>query len=119
MASLPRVLARAAAAAGVQVSTGLAVREIRTERGRVTGLVTPDGFVPARAVVSNAGLATYLDLLPSLSGAPRRRLQALPLQSPGVCAYLAADAPPTGFYMRFALPVDGDRCRLAIADRFA
>jgi phytoene dehydrogenase-like protein len=46
--------------------------------------------------------------------AARRRLEALPLQSPGVCAYLAVRGAPAPPYLRFRLPGGGELCRLLI-----
>ena len=42
-----------------------------------------------------AGIGTYLDLLESPPPALRTRLERLPLQSPGVAAYLAVKPAPT------------------------
>ncbi len=114
IAVLPQVLARAATAAGVEIRAGAPVRAIRTRDGRVTGLETDRGFEPADAVVSDAGIGTYLQLLDALPAHARRALTALPLQSPGVCAYLSAEGDARGPYMRFRLPDDGDRCRLFV-----
>ena len=44
----------------------------------------------------------------------RERLLRLPLQSPGVCAYLALKGTPRAPYLRFLLP-EKERCRLLIA----
>jgi sarcosine oxidase subunit beta len=48
--------AQAARRSGAVITEGIAVRAIRAERGRVVGLETPDGFVPADAVVVAAGV---------------------------------------------------------------
>lgn len=67
-------------------------------------------------MLSNAsGVGTYLDLASrAVPGRARRRLERLPLQSPGVCAYLAVrggDVPP---YLRFHLPGGDALCRLLV-----
>ncbi|MEV8507659.1 phytoene desaturase family protein [Actinoplanes sp. NPDC051475] len=57
------------AALGVTIHTSSPVTAIRTAEGRVTGVLTPGGAVPADVVVSDVDAATlYRDLLPS----PRR-----------------------------------------------
>src|SRR6185295_16417732 len=71
---------------------------------------------PTSALISNApGLSTYLELLqPTPSLLPQAQLQRLPLQSPGVCAYLAVRGRMTPPYLRFWLPDQGELCRLFI-----
>jgi phytoene dehydrogenase-like protein len=112
--SIPEALARAAAAAGVEIETGSRVRAIRCAGTRVVGIETEAGaFLEADAVVSDLGVATYLDLLEPLPAAVRESLKALPLQSPGVCAYLLVRGVPRPPYLRFR--IDGNECRLFIA----
>jgi phytoene desaturase len=114
--AIPRVLAAAAAAAGVEVRHGTRVRAIRCERGRVAGVETDRGeFLPADAVVSNAhGVGTYLELVGTTPPRERERLTRLPLQSPGVCAYLAIKGDTRPPYLRFRLPGGGQLCRLLV-----
>jgi phytoene dehydrogenase-like protein len=117
MDALPRLLAQAAAEAGVEIEYGLGVRSVRVEDGRVTAVETGKGeLAPVDAVVSNAGgLRTYLDLLgTALPSRVRRKLERLPLQSPGVCAYLAVRDSGRAPYLRFFLPGNGEPCRLLI-----
>ena len=117
LGAVPSALASAATEAGVAFRFGTTVKAIRDEGGRARGVVTDGGEVlEADAVVSNRnGVGTYLELAAGSVPAPaRRRLEDLPLQSPGVCAYLAVrggDAPP---YLRFRLPSGGELCRLLI-----
>jgi phytoene desaturase len=113
---IPRVLAEAATAAGVELRHGARVRKVRCERGRATGVETDDGeFLPADAVISNhSGVGTYLDLLDATPPGERERLRQLPLQSPGVCAYLAVRGHTGPPYLRFRLPGAGQLCRLLI-----
>lgn len=113
---VPRVLTDAVAAAGVEVRHGTPVRAIRCERGRVSGVETDKGeFLPADAVVSNhSGVGTYLDLVGETPTRPREQLRTLPLQSPGVCAYLAIKGDTRPPYLRFFLPGGRQLCRLLI-----
>jgi phytoene dehydrogenase-like protein len=113
---VPRVLAEAVAAAGVAVRHGTRVRAIRSERGRVSGVETDAGeFLAADVVVSNhSGVGTYLDLVSATPPRERERLQGLPLQSPGVCAYLAIKGDVRPPYLRFFLPGGGQLCRLLV-----
>src|SRR5262249_23068854 len=69
----------------------------------------------ADAVVANAaGVGTYLEMVAATPERVRRQLRDLPLQSPGVCAYLAVQGEPRPPYLRFLLPGDGAKCRLLI-----
>jgi len=115
--AIPRALARAAVAAGVEFEYGTRIRAIRVENARVTGVECGNGRItPAEAVVSNAGgVGTYLDLVrPALPAGVRRSLERLPLQSPGVCAYLAIQDDARPPYLRFFLPPGGGTCRLIV-----
>lgn len=116
IAAVPRALAAAAARAGVALQYGTRVRRVRTAGGRVEGVETDGGdFLAADAAVSDAGgVGTYLDLVPETPPRARRRLEELPLQSPGVCAYLAARGEPRPPYLRFLLPGGGELCRLLV-----
>jgi phytoene dehydrogenase-like protein len=112
---IPRVLAEATTAAGVEIRHDTPARAIRCEQGRVTGVETKRGeFLPADAVVSDSGLSTYLELVGATPPRERERLQQLPLQSPGVSAYLAIKGDARPPYLRFSLPGGGQLCRLLI-----
>lgn len=66
---IARVLAAAAEGLGVQFQLTTPATRLRVEAGRVTGVETPTGLIPADAVVSNAEIHHLLTaLLPS----PRR-----------------------------------------------
>jgi len=112
---IPRVLARAAEEVGVNVQYSTRVQRICTENGRVLGVDTDGGeHIDAAAVLSNsAALSTHLQLLDHPSP-EAQRLKQLPLQSPGVCAYLAAQGSASSFYLRFRLDGNHERCRLLI-----
>src|SRR3989442_1567614 len=72
-------------------------------------------LVAADAVVSDYNaVGTYLELVPETPSSMRRMLRGLPLQSPGVCAYLAVKGSPRPPYLRFRLPGGGEPCRLLI-----
>ncbi len=117
LGAVPRALAVAAVAAGVEFHFGAKVAAIRHEGGRARGVVTEAGeWLAADAVVSDRnGVGTYLDLVPeALSPAARERLGRLPLQSPGVCAYLAVRGGSEPPYLRFRLPGKGELCRLLV-----
>lgn len=113
--AIPQSLATAAVDAGVELNYGASVRRIRCERGVATGLETDqDEYIPADAVLSNhSGIGTYVDLCDAGKGV-RRKLERLPLQSPGVCAYLAVQKKSETEYLRFRLPGGGETCRLLI-----
>jgi phytoene dehydrogenase-like protein len=115
MGSIPAALVRAGARAGVTFRLGARVTDIRTEKGRVTSVTTADSETfDADAVVSNhSAIGTYVKLLDSVQAQVRRRAEGIPLQSPGVCAYLAVNGGASSPYLRFLLPETG-RCRLLI-----
>jgi len=104
VATIPlRVLARAREF-GVSLRSGARVDRILCDARRVTGVRLASGeTITARAVVSDAsGVATLLELA-DVPDRVRRRVGALPLQSPGVGAYLLGDEQPRGPYLRFRL----------------
>src|SRR5262245_7611587 len=114
--AVPRALERAAAAAGVEIERGVPVCRLLAKGDRVGGVERDDGRVEeAAAVVSGAGgLKTYLDLGLPVPPAAAEDLRRWPLQSPGVCAYLAARGDGAGPYLRFSLPGGAETCRLLI-----
>jgi phytoene desaturase len=114
--TVPEALTAAARQAGVEFHFGTKVRAIRCAGGRVRGVETePGGFLAADAVVVNAGgVGTYLQLLDATPPRARERLRRLPLQSPGVCAYLAVKGPARPPFLRFHLPEGGKLCRLLV-----
>jgi phytoene dehydrogenase-like protein len=114
--AIPRQLAALAQTSGVEFRYGSTVHAIRCEHGRVRGVETAQGeFLAADAVVANTGgLGTYLELMDSTPPAVADRLRRLPLQSPGVCAYLAVRGQMRPPYLRFFLPGGGELCRLLI-----
>jgi phytoene dehydrogenase-like protein len=112
---VPHVLEQIAMSAGVKIHYRTKVKRIRLENRKVLGVETNAGdFVAADAVVSNApALSTYLELATLNSGAPR--FARLPLQSPGVCAYLAVRSSAASSYLRFRVPGGNELCRLLIS----
>ena len=113
---VPALIAREAEAAGVRFRWGARVARIRVERGAAVGVETAAGdFVPAGAVLSDAsGIGTQLDLVEGTPAREATRLRKLPLQSPGVSAYLAARGDPAGPYLRFRLQGGTDGCQLLV-----
>lgn len=119
IATIPQILFEAARAAGVEFRFDSKARRIRCRNILVTGVELDDEVLPADSVVSNAGLATYTRLLDEdpgmrLNRRTRRYYEKLPLQSPGVCAYLAVKGKPREPYLRFQLRDELDGCRLLI-----
>jgi phytoene desaturase len=113
---IPSSLAVAAQRAGVAFDYGVKVTAIRRREGRAAVIHTDRGEVhTADAILSNAaGIGTYLALLESPPPALRTRLDSLPLQSPGVVAYLAVKAKIAPPYLRFYLPGGEERCRCLV-----
>jgi phytoene desaturase len=114
IAAVPAALERIARKAGAEFRYGVRVRRILCANGRVCGVEVDGEMIEAKAVVSNAGaIGTYLSLLEGVRERFARSLRKLPLQSPGVCAYLAVEGPPRPPYLRFRLPKRG-LCRLLV-----
>ncbi len=113
--AIPALLAKAAAEAGVDFLYSTKAQRILSSAGRVTGVETDQGeLLPADAVISDCGIATYLRLVEQDAPRSRKRCERLPLQSPGVCAYLAIKGEMRPPYLKFLLPGGGQRCRLLI-----
>ena len=99
MRAIPKLLAENARRAGVEIQCGRAIRRVATRNGRAVGVDDE----PFDAVISNYhGVGTY-DELVDVPQRIREKLRALPLQSPGVCAYLTATNNADGPYLRFRL----------------
>lgn len=105
MRAIPELLEKTARAAGVEISYGTRVARICTKDGAVTGLETTAGeLIPAQAILSNAaGIGTYTELVQDIAPKEKKKLEALPLQSPGVCVYLAVRGINPPYYIRFKL----------------
>jgi phytoene dehydrogenase-like protein len=118
--SVQRALFAAAHGLGVEFRFRTPIARIRVARGLAEGVVLVDGeFIPADAVLSDIGLGTYLKLLDEegLSTIPpqkREELARLPLQSPGVCAYLAVKGRLDPPYLRFRIRNEPNGCRLLV-----
>ena len=118
--TIPDTLFETAQRLGVMFHFESRVNCIRCQNGTATGVEIQNGQVhPADAVISNIGLGTYLQLLTSdtLANLPirsRNSLENLPLQSPGVCVYLAVKGSLTAPYLRFRLRDEPDSCRLLV-----
>jgi 1-hydroxycarotenoid 3,4-desaturase len=114
LGTIPIRLASELAEAGVSVHLGTAATRVRTRGGQVDVVETSDGRTHAAdAVVSNVGLPTYAGLVEGVPENARRGLLDRPLQSPGVCAYLAVKGLGGPTYLRFRVGTDGV-CRLLV-----
>lgn len=98
--AIGRALRDAAVARNVVFRYGTRVSEIVAGRG----IVVDGEIVEADAVVSNhSAVGTYVDLLDVTPPRTRERLQTLPLQSPGSCAYMRVTGSQSRPYLRFRL----------------
>jgi phytoene dehydrogenase-like protein len=116
MRAVPSLLKHHADEIGVEIRVNTRARRIRVEHGRVTGVETSHGdLVSCDAVVSNYhGVGTYEELVDGVPGPARRRLREMPLQSPGLCAYLRVTGQVPRSYMRFMMDAQG-QVTLAVA----
>jgi phytoene dehydrogenase-like protein len=114
--AIPLILADVAASAGVTLRTGVKVRSIRCKDNRVTGVETDGGeYLECDAVVANCGgIGAYVELLPSLPSALKAHMTSLPLQSPGISAYLIVRGVVPSPYLKFSLSDEPNACRLFI-----
>lgn len=104
MGALVDALARAAVAAGVDLRLGQRVDRIVRDGPRVVALDVGGRRMPVERVVCNAPALTALcDLLSPPEPPLSEPLRALPLQSPGVAAWLAVDPDATAPFLRFRL----------------
>lgn len=109
MRTIPCLLKKRAEESGVEVCCGLRVVRILTQDRRVTGVALEGGDkVDCEAVISNYhGVGTYEELAQDLPAAVRQTFRRLPLQSPGLCAYLSARGKVPDSYLRFMRNADG------------
>jgi phytoene dehydrogenase-like protein len=114
--TIPEALARAAAPLGIDTRFRTPVTRIVRDRRRVLGVETASGErIAASLVVSNApGIATYTRLLDPPDTRLSAELAQLPLQSPGVAAYLHADVAADVPFLQFWLPGANEPCRVLI-----
>ena len=114
--SISAALVRTAKSSGVEILFDQTVKQIRTDNRKVKAVETSGGdLIECSALVSNhSGIGTYDELLDQTSTRIRERLRRIPLQSPGVMAYLAVRGKTDPPYLRFTLPEDGGRCRLLV-----
>lgn len=110
---IPELLAAHARSLGVTFRMGQKVSRIVRNGRNILGVEVEGERIGARAVISAAGgIGTYINLLDPPDPTTSSRLLELPLQSPGVAAYLDvpdADAP----FLQFYLP-PGELCRVLI-----
>ena len=114
MAQIPLAIEGIARKAGVEFRYGARVQKVHCPHRKVSGVEVDGQFIGAKAVICNASsIGAYCTLL---DGIPKRflaRLRKLPLQSPGVCAYLVVEGAAQPPYLRFHLPGRG-LCRLLV-----
>lgn len=105
MRAVAELLTATALKEGVVIQYNTKVAAIVAPSGRATGVRTVAGdFLPATAVLSDAsGIGTYVELVENFPAPEKEKLQKLPLQSPGTCAYLAVRGRQPPYYIRFKL----------------
>jgi phytoene desaturase len=105
MRAVAELLTATALTVGVDIQYNTKVEVIVAPGGRATGVRTAAGdFLPATAVLSDAsGIGTYVELVEDFPAPEKEKLQKLPLQSPGTCAYLAVRGRQPPYYIRFKL----------------
>lgn len=115
LGKLVEALVRAAERAGVEVVYDARVSRIVRDGARVLGVDVAGQRVPADAVISDApGIATLAALVDPPDEQVAREVEALPLQSPGVAAYLHARVGPDVPFLRFRLE-EGQWCRVLLS----
>lgn len=104
---IPEVLERVARELGVQFRLGSKVQRIVHDGAQITGVQLADQQIAADRIFSDAGIGTFTSLLDPPLVHVRRRMQRLPLQSPGVAAWLRVEAEPELPFLQFWLPTVG------------
>ena len=111
---IPGALEQIAKDAGAVFRYGVKVHKIHCVQDTVQSIEIDDERIEVKAIISNASpMSTYTQLLGHPPQREVRRLQKLPLQSPGVSAYLAIQPSGDARFLRFKLPRQG-LCRLLI-----
>jgi phytoene dehydrogenase-like protein len=110
--ALPAILERRARECGARIHLRTKVTHLDFAGPRPKVGIGSDAL-EFDAVVSDTGLSTYLTLVERIPGGARRRMDSLPLQSPGVCAYLKVRGSTPSSYLTFHLESDS-RCRLLV-----
>ncbi|GAB3636084.1 phytoene desaturase family protein [Hymenobacter arcticus] len=105
MRAVAELLTATALKEGVDIQYNTKVEAIVAPGGRATGVRTAaGGFLPATAIMSDSsGIGTYVELVEDFPVSEKEKLQQLPLQSPGTCAYLAVRGRQPPYYIRFKL----------------
>jgi len=117
---IPEALFEVANKLGVVFQFETRANRIRCDAGAAIGVEIENGdFQRVDAVISNTGLGTYLELLDDEGASAvgvriRNGLDRLPLQSPGVCVYLAVKGKVQPPYLKFRLRDEPDGCRLLV-----
>jgi len=108
MGRIVEALHALARSVGVEIRLDTRVDRIVRDGRRVLGVEAEGERISADRVFSNApGIGTYVDLLHPPDPTLNARLAALPLQSPGVAAYLEMDAEDAVPFLQFWLPPSG------------
>lgn len=103
---IPQVLRRELERVGGVVRTGTAVSRITVRGGRVDQVVLADGstLTPRAVVATNGVCGLYAQLLDwRMPARLSRFIRSLPLQSPGVSAYMTGRRKTSGEYLSFEL----------------
>lgn len=109
MRRVPELLEARARTCGVEIHCGAKVRRIVTRAKKVMAVETEDEQISFDAVVSDIhGVATYVQLVDDMPQRVKKRVARLPLQSPGVCAYIEARGKASWPYLRFRIDSGND-----------
>ncbi|HLY76496.1 MAG TPA: NAD(P)/FAD-dependent oxidoreductase, partial [Thermoplasmata archaeon] len=122
MGGITQALARAAVANGAQIRTGVAVKHLVVERGRVTGVETSSGeTISASIVASNADAqSTFLKLAPPGSLSPEFEKEVRAIRSRGAALkFNAALSALPEFTADPGRPSDAHRSSVYIAPSLA
>lgn len=95
-------------AKGAEIRLSSPVRHVVTENGRVTGVDTASGFVPADRVLSTVPLKYVTRLAPGLSASEKQRIDAI--ENVGVACVLMKFRKPVTKY--FWMNVNDDRIQV-------
>ncbi len=110
IASLTNALTTIAEKLEIEITYNTKVKSICTKNKVATGITTKAGeTVAADGIISNySGIGTYSELVDDFSESEKQKLNQQPLQSVGLCVYLAVKGINPNYYLRFK--VNGKKC---------
>ena len=114
MAKISKVLEHLGKKLGVEYRYNSMVQKIHCSNNKISAIEINGELIKTNTVICNASpFGAYHTLLNGIPEKYLLKLQKMPLQSPGVCAYMAIKGNPQPPYLKFFLPEE-EMCRLLV-----